>query len=272
MPITDTSEHRTKRIFLVGNGPSLAYTDLSLLIPEISWGMAEIQLIYPSTKWRPSRVWWNDHPQDVRHIESILYHVAQGYPCWIRKDVVDILTGEYDVRDRLGRSWGSEAYSAGLLPYAGDLSHVHGWDFCRQHNAGFIRFLDEDGEVRPDDRHSEGWHDIENGLLCKYGSGLNCMLQQAVIEGYNPIYLLGCDLGFKGVALTGADDPDHFSPDYNRRVREGYRALMDNETHIDFHTHARDWTEANGFKIYNATPGGELEVYERVDYESLFTV
>ena len=186
--------------------------------------------------------------------------------------MVEILTGEYDVRDRLGKNWGSKAYAAGLLPYEGDLSHVHAWDYCRHHNAGFIRIRDRFGEWRDDDRRSGGWHDIGSEILCKYGSGLNCMLQQAVAEGYNPIYLIGCDLGFKGVDTAGDDDPDHFSPDYNRRVREDWRAIMDKETHVDYHTHAREWTEANGFKIYNATIGGELEVYDRVDFADLFTV
>lgn len=33
---------------------------------------------------------------------------------------------------------------------------------------------------------------------------------------------------------------------------------------------ARRYAETHGIKIYNATRGGELEVFERVDFDSLF--
>jgi len=33
---------------------------------------------------------------------------------------------------------------------------------------------------------------------------------------------------------------------------------------------ARDYADNNGLKIYNATRGGKLEVFERVDFGSLF--
>jgi len=254
------------RVFIVGNGPSLARTDLNKLIGEESWGMAEIQHIYDKTDWRPTRYWWNDHPQDIDHLYSILFHVAQDYPCWIRSDVKEILTGDYDL-SRYGRgAWGALAYEKGLLPYKGSLDHVHGWDTCVSHCAGFIRNMDG----TPDLRRPPGWHGLDSGILCKYGSGLNCMLQQAVIEEYNPIYLVGCDLGFKGVHVAGNDDPDHFSPDYNRRVREPERAVIDEDTHNDFHKHAKEYCGSHGIELINATVGGYLEVHPRVDYGSLF--
>lgn len=33
---------------------------------------------------------------------------------------------------------------------------------------------------------------------------------------------------------------------------------------------ARKYADAHGIKIYNATRGGKLEVFERVDFDSLF--
>lgn len=96
------------------------------------------------------------------------------------------------------------------------------------------------------------------------------MLQQAVVEGYDPIYLVGCDLGFKGVNIHGADDPDHFSVDYNRRVRESWRAPVEEETHREFHRHAQAYCQENNIRLFNATIGGELEEHPRIDFNMLF--
>jgi hypothetical protein len=121
----------------------------------------------------------------------------------------------------------------------------------------------------PDTRRPEGWHE---GPLCKYGSGYNVMLQQAVREDYNPIYLLGADLGFVGRSGLGEPDPDHFSPVYNTRWASKERAVIDNDTQTDMHQHAKAWCDERNIQVLNASLGGELEVYERVDFLSLFNV
>ena len=144
-------------------------------------------------------------------------------------------------------------------------SHVYPWDYCVDHNAGFIRNIDG----TPDIRRPEGWHLDETHRLCKYGSGINCMLQQAFLEGHNPIYLVGADLGF-APRRTGEADKNHFHPEYHRRLNEPERAEIDNETHVDFHTQAREFTAPLGTFILNATLGGELEVYSRIKWETLF--
>ena len=64
--------HVGKRVFLIGNGPSLANTNLDLLKDEISIAMNRVSLIYDKNpKWRPTyylfsstnvknSVWGND--------------------------------------------------------------------------------------------------------------------------------------------------------------------------------------------------------------------
>ena len=95
-------------------------------------------------------------------------------------------------------------------------------------------------------------------------------MQQAVLEGYNPIYLVGADLGFVGRDGLGEADPDHFDPKYNTRWADKARADLDNETQEDMHTHAQNWTRPRNIHILNATLGGKLQVYPRVDFFSLF--
>lgn len=237
------------KVFVVGTGPSLKRTPMDDLIGHEAWVSGEIQLGYPGWRWRPTRYWWTDHPQDAGHWESLLFHVGQGYPVWVRRDVYEMLAGDYQPAG----DW-----------YTGPIEvpeHVTGWDYCVAHNAGLIR---DDVTGLPDMRRPDGWH---LPTLCKYGSGLNVMMQQAVLEGYNEIVLLGCDLGFKGRDRDCQADPDHFHPDYNRRYASEERARIDEETHVDFHMHALRYCQEHGIRVVNATMGGQLEVYPRVKLE-----
>jgi hypothetical protein len=255
-----------RRLFVVGNGPSLAWTPLDLLIGEESWGMARIHLLYllyADTKWRPTRYWWSDHPQNAQDMADVLWHMRQGYPCWYRRDVCEIIAGSYVPSGE--NDAGQWVHPAPWAPEPRPLpEHVHSWEYCVDHNAGLAH--NPDGS--PDPRRPEGWHLDGSGRLCKYGSTANVALQQAFLEGYNPIYLLGMDLGFAG--HPRGDDPDHFTRGYNSRTVEPERARADNDTHVDFYSHARTWCDARGVEIYNATLGGELEVFPRVEFDALF--
>ena len=98
--------------------------------------------------------------------------------------------------------------------------------------------------------------------LCSYGSSVNIAIQIAVNQGYKPIYLIGCDLGYKD------NEPSHFSVDYEKGIEGDLRpARLANLDTLNAHIIA---SRSSPVTIYNATIGGELEVYERVDYERLF--
>ena len=87
-------------------------------------------------------------------------------------------------------------------------------------------------------------------------------IQLACYMGFDEIYLLGVD--FTGGKGTGKqrkhfDNTDDGEVIYDMIAEEeqAYRA-------------ARRYAAAHNIKIYNATRGGELEVFERVSFESLF--
>jgi hypothetical protein len=109
-------------------------------------------------------------------------------------------------------------------------------------------FTHYDDEDAPTD-----WH---LPLLCTYGSTVQVGIQLAKQEGYSPIYLVGCDLGY-------GNGQDHFDDGYigNRGefLREAKYANGDN---VAAHEVAQN---SSSVPIYNATIGGDLEVYERVD-------
>ena len=61
---------------------------------------------------------------------------------------------------------------------------------------------------------------------------------------------------------------DYFSAQYNQDKDELDIPEVDKST-LTFLAAKRNADE-NGFKIYNATRGGKLEVFERVDFDTLF--
>jgi len=97
-------------------------------------------------------------------------------------------------------------------------------------------------------------HLLHLPILCTFGSSVNVAIQIAMLKEYSPIYLVGCDMD---------GDMSHFSESYRHgKEQENRYAQMDAlEAHII--------AARSGWPIYNATIGGNLEVYERVEYESL---
>lgn len=101
-------------------------------------------------------------------------------------------------------------------------------------------------------------HLLHLPMLCTFGSSVNVAVQIAMLKKYSPIYLIGCDLGYKD------GQPSHFDKDYENGYEQQAR-------YANLDTLAAHMVAARSdYEIYNATVGGLLEVYPRVDYESLF--
>ena len=87
------------------------------------------------------------------------------------------------------------------------------------------------------------------------------LIEIAVYMGFKEIYLLGCDCSYpKGskshVVESGFVDKNAASNPI--RMRVGYKC-------------AKDYADSHGIKIYNATRGGELETFERVDLDEILS-
>ena len=102
----------------------------------------------------------------------------------------------------------------------------------------------------------------------------NVCLQLAHHLGFKEAILIGVDHSFatKGTPNTTVqsqgDDPNHFSAAY---FGKGFRwQLPDLETSEMAYRMARKAYEADGRKVLDATIGGKLDIFEKIDYESLF--
>lgn len=86
-------------------------------------------------------------------------------------------------------------------------------------------------------------------------------MQLAVYMGFKEIYLLGTDC-----TLSPDGRAPHFVSDYCRNPGS---LLLDKI--MQAYQVAKQYTDSHGIKIYNATRGGALEVFPRVDFDSLFS-
>lgn len=107
---------------------------------------------------------------------------------------------------------------------------------------------------------------------CDYGGSISLALQAAVTLRRNPIYLVGCDLyKYRG---PSDEDHNHFDPLYcSYKIRKSTGKEIVGPAEWDSlnrrltlgHEISRDSAAKTGITIYNATVGGDLEVYERAD-------
>ncbi len=99
-------------------------------------------------------------------------------------------------------------------------------------------------------------------------------LQLAYHLGFSEVILIGVDHSFQAAGrpnvtvVSAGNDPDHFAADY---FPAGFRwQLPDLEASERAYRLARRAYEADGRRVLDATVGGRLQVFPRVDYDELF--
>lgn len=99
-------------------------------------------------------------------------------------------------------------------------------------------------------------------------------MQLAVYMGFSEIYLLGVDHSFQtyqdkdGNIIVDPNAKDYFCDQYNQDKDKLFVPKLDLSTLS--YIAAQKFTENHPVAIYNATRGGKLEVFPRVDFDSLF--
>lgn len=222
-----------ERCFIIGNGPSLTWGDLDKLLPEYSFASNKIYLSYEFTQFRPS-----------------FYIVIDSY-------VFDNNQEEIEQIDSLK-----------LFPSFFE-------EKVRGTNAIFFRTggpnLGGFGAEPVFGKHFYGGYSV-----------IFAQLQLAWYMGFRKLYLIGMDHTWQLPAgeeperdgyyqvLVGGGEVNHFHPGY-RKPGEKWTLPQPKEQEIAYR-HARSYIEAHGGTIQNATRGGKLEVFDRVDFDSLFEV
>ncbi len=221
-----------KRVFILGNGPSIKCTDLNLLKDEITIGFNGIFL---HDTFTPTIYVVEDHlvaEDRIREIEAFhcpvkIFPSYLGYCIPVQENTIflnHLSRKSYPVDTDFSDDAGEISYTGGTVTYTG--------------------------------------------------------LQIAASLGFDEIYLIGVDASYKvenverstdygtGVLCSRSGDVNHFDPRY---FGKGYRWHDPNvHTMLQAYRKARNYAQLKGITIANATIGGQLEVFRRVNYYDLF--
>lgn len=223
------SIHKGKRIWLIGNGPSLRIEDLEILHEhqEISFGFNNVYKAFNRTNWRPTYIATTDPRTMVSNLKLIKQHFSNPVFAADR-----YLTG-------------------GGVPFIPDVEYVH---------------LNEESYYPNMPDFSE---DIERQVFLGCTSVYDIGMQFAVYMGASEVYLLGVD-NTQTKDIT--DERNHFIKDYFNEAEKAFYdgAIYSIEWAMPSYQKAEQYSRAHGFRIYNATRGGNLDVFERVEFDSLF--
>lgn len=229
--------HKGERCFIVGNGPSLNKNDLSLLRDEYSFGVNGIFYKTRDTGFSPT------------------YYIVEDSHV-VRDNLEEIK--KFEARHKFFPS-----IYRNLLPETENTSFF-------MMNRGFYE------KTGPNFRVPRFSTDITDKIYC--GQSVTYInLQLAYYMGFTEVYLIGVDFSYTipksavvdGLNITSTDDdPNHFHPDYFGKGKKWHDPQLDQvKKNYEFADMVYKW---DGRKVYNATIGGELEVFERADYNSLF--
>lgn len=220
------------RIFLVGSGPSLKHTPMDALIGEDVMVMNKFGWMadYHGWKLKPKYYFKIDHNTvDKTQVEEIMWGVQNCQKLFLWEQF------------RTGYKVGHANYED-MPEGVGNLDGV---------NVQWLKKCKDSAYQASNWKATQSWHLPE---LCTAFGGMSTMIQLASLE-YDEIYLLGCDLGY-----TPDVNKNHAIPNYTKDERD--KSEMDNRNMLHLHEMARRCCPV---PIYNATVGGYLEVYPRVD-------
>ena len=214
--------HKGRRAFILGNGPSLARTDLSRLNGEISFGLNRIYLLFDETDFRPT------------------YYACMN----------DLVLQQSAARiQRLSMPRFLNWRGRSLFQPDRDLIFLR--ERFRPHFSTDLT------------------RGVWGGATVTFVA-----LQIAYWMGFKEVILIGVDHHYQAegtphaTAVAQGPDPNHFHPGYFSGGTRWH--LPDLETSEMAYRLARRAFESDGRRVLDATIGGRLQIFPKVDYEELF--
>ncbi|MEE8471427.1 MAG: 6-hydroxymethylpterin diphosphokinase MptE-like protein [Dehalococcoidia bacterium] len=236
-------KYRGQRCFIMGNGPSLNQMDLELFRREYVWASNKCYLLFDRISWRPAFYVAVD-TRVVPDIAAPIDNLVRSLP-----ETMSFFPAKF--REQ------------GVL---------------RSHpNVYWYRQVPDDETNLPQSMFT--W-DASEGVSAVTTVTI-AALQLAVYLGFNPIYLIGCDTSYSSrpnTRIEGTnpdeltadrdDDLDHFDARY---FGAGCKFHEPHVERMVFHyEQAKRACEALSTSVFNATVGGKLDVFPRIDYRELF--
>ena len=228
------NKYAGKRCFIVANGPSLRTVDLTLLHErgEITFAMNRIYMLFDQTAWRPTFYVCEDEL------------IASGQ----QKELEEVEAEEKFIPIEL--KW---------------------WHEVSVRDACYFHINYDEAKRYPFSFSTDCAHQID----CRGTVTFTCM-QLAAYMGFSKIYLLGVDHNYRvtididGNVVTDPDQKDYFTDNYDADIKDVVVHNMGNNTRTYLDAKAYCDSAGGKIQILNATRGGKLEVFPRVDFDSLF--
>lgn len=223
-----------KRCFIIGNGPSLTVDDLNKLKNEDTFAFNRIFYVFDKTEWRPSYYMCVDSGVLSLNMSDIL------------KLDLDNIFLSYIAKNAVNRAME-------------DTKDIH--FLCDYSKFKINRFAYDKPYISED----------VSEHFCFCFTVTYDAIQLAIYMGYSEIYLLGVDHNYSVKAdAKGHIIKDDTVKDYFEGLEKTAITLMNYEATTDAFNVAREYADSHDIKIYNATRGGKLEAFKRVDFDSLF--
>ncbi len=219
-----------KRCFVLGNGPSLRIDDLNKLQNEVTMAVNRIYNTFDKTDWRPTYYFFVDN-RGSREFLPIIEKLDIDYK------FVTFEAKKYAMQDQ-------------NILYINSIGKRY----------VIFKFNDKTSHIS---------EDVSQYFSVGYSVPFTAV-QFAIYTGIKEIYLLGIDFDYSHVldkwgretVIEGVEDY-FYENIYTGSYLVYYSVLKACNA-------AKKYCDTHGIKIYNATRGGKLEVFERVDFDSIF--
>lgn len=228
------NSHIGESAFIIGNGPSLSIKDLDKLHSKgiFCFAANRINLVFEKTQWRPNCYLALDR-QIYRNNDPTVPEVIKAN--------IELYT------------FGKEAYEG--IPKT--LKRDNILFFERKTNSYYSPI---------NEFSNNALKYIVDGFTVTYAA-----MQLAYYMGFKNIYLLGCDCNYSrqvnsnGKVIDTGEKTTYFDKRYDpNNANIGYVKGM-----YEAYESAKKFSEGKDFKIYNASRGGKLEIFNRVDIDTL---
>ena len=223
--------HKGERCFIVGTGPSLRMEDVDMLKGEYTFAVNSCLTMYDKTEWRGTYYGIVDS-----HAVAIMGDQLkrEDIPVFFYTDI----DATYDGKN-------------GIAFPKDDTANMMTDTFWRRLFPKAFPETDFSGDI--------------TNVVYTGKSVVYAMLQFAAYMGFSEIYLLGVDCNYAQPKMysdnvTYIDHKTKWTQE--RLIKNGNQMLPQFEI-------AKKYADAHSFTIYNATRGGQLETFERVNLEDV---
>ena len=239
--------YKGKRCFIIGNGPSLKLEDLEKLKGEVTFACNSIYAVFEHTSWRPDY-----------------------YCVW----------DEYSCKEMMSKKEDMERFLSDCKAFFTSIM-CEGFQYRDCRDIDNLFFVKSSTKTDLETSLPLFSNDCSNQVYTS-GTVAYMMLQLAVYMGFSEVYLLGIDCSY---AIE-----KHRDGSITRNDISNYNNLIETETAkeiavlqnasiypevdimINGYKAAKQYADLHGIKIHNASRGGKLDIFGRVELNDVLNM